>query len=324
MKKTIISLMLLALSMTFGVAFSQEEVSLKPIPAGYMPEKGDIAIGISANPFLKYIGNAFNGATDNSLSSFGGQAVGGGLLETGAAAFDEMSGDKLGSIITKPFVSVMGKYMLEDNMAVTANFGIIGVNFNMPEYVQDDKAVALDPLSEAQVVDNLKTTISGGSFALGAEWSRRYRKIQGVGGVSLMYAFAKAKTSFTYGNEITDINQTPSTMTGYSSEGFLPNARPVGSSDLGIVPFEVGSVNGIGGILHAGVEWFFAPKVSIGGQVTLSAIYAKQSQVIATYEGFSPVSNKVETYTELVSPGMSLFLFGTENLGGNLFINFYF
>ena len=146
MKKTIKFILTLSLSMTCVVAFSQEEATanaqLKAIPDGYFPVAGDVALGISANPFLKYIGNSFNGCTDNSLSNFGGQAVGGTILDLGAGYIDENSGSKLGTLLTKPFVSIMGKYMLKDNMAVTANFGIIGENLNTPYYVQDDKAVA--------------------------------------------------------------------------------------------------------------------------------------------------------------------------------------
>ncbi len=320
MKKTIISLMLLALSMTFGVAFSQEEVSLKPIPAGYMPEKGDIALGISATPILNYVGNMFNDTQNNSLSNFGGQALGGSFVDMVAAAYDAETGTSLGTIFTKPFVSIMGKYMLKENMAVTANIGLISLGLNNRQYVQDDAAVLLDPLSEKQVVDALDFSAKGGSVALGAQWFRTHRKIQAYAGASLMYGFAGAKTKYTYGNEITEVNQTPTTyFSGYSTEGYIPNARILEEGFYG-----VGSVTALGAIGSVGLEWFFAPKISLGGEVTFSMIYAWQSQVSETYEGYSPQTLKVENYTRVVSPGMNGFLIGTENLGGNIFLNFYF
>ena len=41
-------------------------------------------------------------------------------------------------------------------------------------------------------------------------------------------------------------------------------------------------------------------------------------------EGYNPTSAQVETHTELIAPSSNAFHIGTENLGGKLFMMFYF
>ena len=41
-------------------------------PKQYLPEQGDMAIGFSATPVLKYVGNIFNNTSDNELAPLGG------------------------------------------------------------------------------------------------------------------------------------------------------------------------------------------------------------------------------------------------------------
>ena len=79
---------------------------------------------------------------------------------------------------------------------------------------------------------------------------------------------------------------------------------------------------GIAGKL--GVEYFIAPKLSLGGEVSL--LMAKQFEkgsYIKT-EGYNATTERVESHTELIDPKNSTFYMGTMNLGGKLFMMFYF
>ena len=53
-------------------------------------------------------------------------------------------------------------------------------------------------------------------------------------------------------------------------------------------------------------------------------MFSFQPQTYTIYEGFSSLSGKVEQYNGLVSPGSNALLYGTENLGCRLTLNYYF
>ena len=89
-------------------------------------------------PLFDYFGNFFNGATSNSYSSFGGEPV-----------FSS-------NPFTNPSVSIMGKYMLTDQLAVKANLGILVENNKNSGYSTDDAAAMLNPLADAKVADMLR------------------------------------------------------------------------------------------------------------------------------------------------------------------------
>ena len=288
----------IAFSLLCGVVFAQENAELKTIPEGWTPQQGDIALGISANPLLNYAGNLFNGTQGNSLNGFGGEPIGSGLN-------------------FQPQYSIMGKYQVTDNIAIRANIGLLGYSEKLRTYVQDDKAVELDPLSNDKVVDVNSVKQNGASVAIGAEFQKRYRKIQGYAGASLYYAFGQQSREYTYGNAITELNQTPSSTQGNAVVDFLPAARTLKT-------YNAANANACGAVGHIGVEWFFAPKVSVGGELNLSFIHVWESQRIAKYEGWNPATERVEEYTRTISPGSSYNSYGTDNLGGNIFISFYF
>ena len=74
----------------------------------------------------------------------------------------------------------------------------------------------------------------------------------------------------------------------------------------------------------AGIEWFVAPKISLGAEVNLSLYYIFGNQDYTESEGYNPSTGKVETRTDLVSPRYRELYIGTESLGGSLNMTFYF
>ena len=120
----------------------------------YLPEQGDMAFGINVKPVLKYAGNIFNGTSGNSLDNLGGEPV---------------SGKEFDSEIL-PDVSIMGKYMLSDNWGVRANVGLMFGTDKEKRYVQDDKALLLNPFDESKLIDQRNITKNGLSLMLGAEY----------------------------------------------------------------------------------------------------------------------------------------------------------
>lgn len=282
------------LALPAGIFAQDEAKSKKSVE---LPKAGDIGLGIDLVPLLNYAGNMFNQNWGNTLNTFGGEDA----------------------LLLNPTVSIMGKYMLTDRFALRANIGILTRTNVEKQYVQDDAAIALNPLSEAKIIDTRRHQQSGGSIALGAEYRRGYNRIQGYAGADLIYGFTAEKTTYEYGNAITEVNQTP-------TRAFGGAANPVQDWTATYLSenFHAGNTQYIGLSAHVGVEIFLASHLSIGGEVSLCALGAFERQSFQKIEGYNSKINAVETRTELVSPGDTSFTCGTDNLGGKLYMMFYF
>lgn len=262
----------------------------------YVPEKGDLAIGVDLKPILKYVGNMFNGNTGNELENIGGEPV--------TNLLNEIEG-------VSPDVSIMGKYMLSDKWGLRANLGFMFRNNSNKSYVTDDEAKFLNSLDESKVVDVESRAKHGMSFMFGTEYRKGSKRVQGVFSAGVLMGFNSQKTSYKYGNKLTSINQTPSTA--FPSTGAYRTISKESKSN-----FLYGITAG------AGVEWFVAPKIALGAEVNVSLYHIVGSQEATVSEGYNAATQKVETRYDLNSPGNNQFRFGTENVGGSLYMAFYF
>lgn len=296
MKKIILTAF--SLLLTFGL-FAQEtsvqtENSAKAGNVNYLPEAGDFSIGFTIDPIATFVGNMFNNSTSNKLEPLHGE----GLMN--------------------PCASIMGKYLIQDNFALKANIGFIISSVNENRYVSDDAALMLDPLSRAKVIDSKISNNYGGSISLGGEYRLGKRKVQGIFGGGLLYSFQTSNTTYSYGNAITEINQKPTSKFAYEAYSTaMPNSRVL--SD-----YSTAGTHTVGLYGNIGVEWFVAPKISLGADVNLCLLYTMTPNCYRTVEGYNVFTQELEEATELVSPMNSAFEFSVRNIGANLFINFYF
>lgn len=270
----------------------------------YLPEQGDIALGIDVVPILQYVGNMFNGygqnGTPNSINSFGY-----------APSFN-------GPI--SPNVSIMGKYMITDEVAIKANIGVLINTFNQRGFTRDDEGFMLNPLSELQVIDQATLAKFGGSIQLGAEYRVGTKRVQGVFGGSLLFAFENTNQEYHWGNGITALNPAPSKndiMPDYTISSISEHTRILSNYSQGASYY-----TGVTG--SVGIECFVAPKISIGGEVNLTLYYQFGATTSQKIEGYNTITERTEQKTTLLSPGNSGFFFGTQNLGASLFMMFYF
>lgn len=270
----------------------------------YTPQQGDWAIGFNINPILNFVGNMFNGTVGQVFDSktFGGQP----LVANPNPAY--------------PVLSVMGKYMVSDNVAIRANVGLLLSADNKSYYIRDDKAVFLDPLSIEKVVDKAKQETFGGSVFIGAEYRVGKKRVQGVFGGGLNYAFSTYKAKYTYGNAITEANQVPTMSANMPALSApmpsMPNARTLSQAQSGIHTF--------GLVGNIGVECFVAPKISLGAEMNLAILYRMEPILYKQMEGYNLNTDKVQIFTDIAGESSSNFVFGTQNIGANLFMNFYF
>lgn len=274
----------------------------------FIPKAGDWGFSINANPLTKYLGQLCNGTIGNTITEVGGQPY---LHDDLSAPWKTIS----------PILSVSGKYMLTDNFAFRVNMGWIHQRTNDKRYIQDDEARALDPLSEADVIDGRLVTNSGGSFSVAGEYRVGSRRVQGIFGGGVLYAFNYTRTRYNYGNAITELNNDPSvafseakvapTKSGFSSMRYLNNFTDGADHHAGLVAF-------------VGIEWFFVKNISLGAEVNVAAVWAFNRPQYYVAEGFSTISSQREKWTELAAPASSGFIFGTGNVGANITLNFYF
>lgn len=280
----------------------------------YLPEEGDVTIGINAIPFLKYLGNCFSDAGDNTINA---KKIGG----VPSVGFPVAPG------LQNPTISIFGKYFLTDQTALRLNVGIGIGSKTQRKYVQDDAALAADPLSAAQVEDSYKYRSTGFSMAAGYEWRRGGKRLQGFWGGQAVVAYSNSKHFFNYGNAITEINQTPSPSTVWDnpvSGQTVPTLNPNIGNNSRLLQQNDGRswTYGVGGFV--GVEYYIAPKIAIGCEMSLNLLWTTEGKSLQKSERFNPDFNRVEENVRWSEPGGSAFHFGTENIGTSLYVAFSF
>ena len=263
----------------------------------YLPQRGDFAFGVDVIPLFKTIGGSY-------LSSE--------TVPVGGTAPDY-------DMYLRPNVSIMGKYMFSDKWAIKANLGIAVRNSNNRLYTVDDLAAYDAPTSEAKVIDSRKVTRSGGSLMLGIESRGGKRRVQGVFGGGVLFGFSTYKESYTYGNALTSLNRYPSTaFPDVASSVALPAGYRVTDYNFNGPSFVAGIYGSVG------AEWFVAPKIALGATVDLYLYGSFGAKGWVKSEGYNEAYRLVEKRTDLYTPGNVSVNFGTDNLGGSLYLMFYF
>jgi len=270
-----------------GTASAQEDQrdlgTTNKIGQNVLPAAGDIAIGVDAAPFLKYIGNIFTDATNDAPNFEGPNSFLGGN-------------------------TLFGKYFLTDKSAVRARVSFDFSTTGTTRTVTDDVAVAADPTSEAEVTDKRTNKNNYLEIGLGYEKRRGYGRLQGYYGGELITGFVSSSSKFSYGNAITSTNTNPSNAFGMGA------IRTTSEKDGNTFFF------GVGGF--AGVEYFIAPKISLGGEFGANIITGRQKDGKTTTERWNGTA--VETKTADDSKNKtSGFDFGTRT-NGRLMVSFHF
>ena|SRR5690606_8690301 len=204
-----------------------------------LPAKGDIAIGVDADPFLSYLGNLF---TDSYNS---------------APSFDARQG------------ALFGKYFLTDKTAVRARVEFDFSSAKNTDEVDDLTSTATPP---AQVNDVATYKNNDFLLAVGYELRRGYGRLQGFYGGEVAVGFGGDSDTYTYGNAITATNPGPRNTS-------VKNGK--------------NSFVGLGGF--AGVEYFVAPKISIGGELGLGLYFRTDKAGETTTEFWNGTAVETET-----------------------------
>ncbi len=297
MKKITFLMALFALSIFSVQAQNEELVSKKGFKI--LPESGDYAIGVDFAPFI------------NTLNFMGGTSTGPKMTLSDG-------------------LSIFGKYYNDKETAFRIKFTYNRSMETLKNYVLDESGVT-NTYPQDVVLDEGKFSYAQFYLAMGIEKRRGYGRLQGYYGgelfVSTMNGMPNSPNEdYTYGNEFAASNTNPiSTVnfnTGVSAGQFARKTL-----------VERGLTFAFGARGFVGVEYFFAPKISIGGELGWGLVYAYQTEGESKIESWDPIDGEVKTETEKVAGG-SILNVGTDGatntfngmvgLNGNINIIFHF
>jgi hypothetical protein len=263
----------------------------------YLPVTDEWALGISANPFLGYLGNFLNGTLNQGSPSF--------------------------TYATNPanYIAIFGKKMIDEHTAYRVRFNVT-VRNTINKAVVTQNQVNANPNFPAFAEDWQKVQTTSLVIAPGYEKRRGTTRLQGVYGGELVIGMNVNHVQYQYGNPITSDFTTPTT-TNFVGQGFGNNILGGGTrvtDDKQGMNFLVGARGFIG------VEYFFVPKISIGGEFGYMFAWQTQRRNVTTTEVWDGGNNNVrETKTDSYSNGGRTTLgVGVDNLSGAINLLFYF
>ncbi len=201
------------------------------------------------------------------------------------------------------------KYFLQDNLALRVGLGMNTINDKDRAYVPDLTARASDPLSQAEVVDTWNALTNDFVLRLGAEMRRGSGRVQGFYGAELLASLGRTKNEYAYGNPITAAN---------------PVNAPQFGQQPGTTERFVSHNFGFGAGVFLGAEFFFAPKFSVGAEMSLHYVYTRTGRGEHTVETWDANLDRVVSTTTPVNAGNNISKVNMWNPAANIFFAFYF
>ena len=293
------SILVVALTCGISGAFAQDLTSKKGEPI--LPEAGDWAISMSADPIFTFLGNAFNGSQNHAgpnTNFLGNQTI------IGKKFIDEKNAYRV--IVRLGFNNVSNKNLVIDDAQT-------GSTINFPE-------------QQGRVEDKRSLKRTSVALGLGKEMRRGKTRLQGFYGADAMIWMSGGSTKYKYGNVMSDANvasTTGSTQTTTPTSTDWTKPNPDGSYASAMVAKrsiaeKQGLVFGIGVRGFIGAEYFLLPKISVGAEYGWGLGFQLQTKGKTTVEQGGGTPNTVaEIETEVA--GNSRFGFDTDINQGNIF-----
>lgn len=264
-----------------ATTLNSTEVLVNKKGVAILPTTGSYGLGFNAVPFFNYLGNMFNGTTNNSINT--------GFVNSNQ--------------------TIYGKYFWDATTVIRAEFRFGQFNTTRNNWVLRDGATTPDDYVE----DIRRTNSSLLNIGVGLEKRRGWGRIQGFYGASVFYSLNRSGEAYTYGNAFSSSNVNPTSTTNFNSGATAQvNDR---------VDYRKNSPShGFGARLFVGVEYFFAPRMSIGGEFGWAAMGVIQGDGV---EGRSRYTTAEEEYTKKGNSTKS-FSLDTDNFNGAINLMVYF
>ncbi len=266
-----------------------------------LPQEGDWALGISATGFFNYFGNLLSGSGSNNAPSFNTANT------PDAFATGKLSG-----------MALMGKYMKSSDMAYRfrfqANAGSVTRRNNVGKSL-----LTPDPMNPQFVEDNVTESSYVVLLGAGFEKRRGHGRVQGFYGAEVLVGVGGDANSYSYGNAFDNNFNTPLSTTNFTN-GTTANVSARTKNTNGGMMFMAG-VRGF-----AGVEYFFAPKMSLGGEIGYTLGFSTHGKGFVETEEWNAATLQTTTVTtkQFANSGLRSFGIGLDNLNAGINLNFYF
>lgn len=205
--------------------------------------------------------------------------------------------------------SIYLKSFIDDKTAYRAKIRIGWDTKKNKELILKNGATEADQTVE----DMQKIAVKNILIGFGKEYRRGYGRLQGFYGFEGALSYGANKTIYEYGNDYTSIYPAP------ASTNFGTNK--IGTSR--VLTEKAGSVLGIGLRGFVGVEYFVAPKISLGGEFGWGLLYQRTGTGEKEVESMNFGSGQSETTTTEVAGGSSLVI-DTDNMTGCIYLLFHF
>ncbi len=202
--------------------------------------------------------------------------------------------------------AIIGKYFLDDNTAIRGELRLGFDKYKDREFILQDGS---DPADKIMVTDSRAFKQTNIHLAGGYEMRRGHGRVQGFYGGMVELKYDKTNIDYTYGNPIT------STYTAPATTDFGANLNPYRVTNFK----NLQNLNfGVYGFI--GVEYFFAPKISLGAEFAWGPSINAYSKGEKTHEYWDGTNVKTET-TEIAKD--SEFKIDTD-ARGQIFLLFHF
>lgn len=283
MKKVTLLLLTLAFIVVNVQAQDDELVSKK----GYkiLPESGDIAIGVDFAPFI------------NTLNFMGGTSVGPKMTFADG-------------------LSIFGKYYISDDMAVRAKFAFNHFSDTRNNFVIDQTVI--EGTEDDVIEDEANFNYSRYALAVGVEMRRGNGRLQGYYGADLFFEYKSG------GSGLNNMNYTVDYANAYGTDHINPVSTDFindfeGNVGTRILEVQNGSAMGVGLRGFIGVEYFIAPKISLGGELGWGLAYQMGSDGETVTEEWDALNGKVNEITEKNGGQDDQFIIGTTGSSNGFF-----
>ncbi len=266
-----------------------------------LPQKGEWSLGISASSFLNYAGNLMNGNAMNTAPVFNAAPM------PGAFGLNQMGG-----------YAVTGKYMKTSDFAYRVRFqaNLGSMTYRNLVAKNDTAPNAYKPtFAEDKSVNGAHTVL----LAAGFERRRGTGRVQAFYGAEALLGFSGSTHTITYGNTMDSTFKTPVSTTDFAngtSAAAISRTTEVKSG----TSFLFGA-RGLGG-----VEYFFAPKISLGGELGYTLGFSTNGKGSRTEQVWNALDKKAQTITtdNYGSQGLQSFGMGLDNINAGVNLHFYF
>jgi hypothetical protein len=267
-----------------------------------LPKKGEWALGVSASTFLNYMGNLMNNASGNNAPSFNTAAT------PNAFAVGNLGG-----------WGISGKYMKTATMAYRVRL-LANVSSNSYNNFVAKSTLTPDPLNPQFVEDKLTINSSAVMVGAGFEKRRGAGRVQGIYGAELLAGLNGSTRTNTYGNSFSALFPAPAATVdfGLGTSGALATRNKEMSTGTSLL---------FGARGFVGVEYFIAPKISLGGEIGYTLGFSTTGKGYNTTEQWNAGTTSVVTVTDKMYAGrvgLRSMGLGFDNANAAINLHFYF